>query len=490
VHPSLTILKDHSDIVTSRTDAGIRGERTREYDTCVPGAKASVGSMTQEIKQSYTKELTREGIRAILLDLSMAYEPDLSQISGYLKSINPSSDLARVMDAEITPGMTALMLAAAEGNTPVVELLLDCGADPNLSRSDHHTAADLAGDAGYFTISQLLLDKGAEMSLCHLLRRILIERRNGINLNRNSPEHKTEELGIQVSALPPICRAAFDGDVENMRHMFGTDPASYDIEDGAYNGLTPFILASLNCHLEIMDLLLSQGANVNATSNRGWTPLMLAVKRNGIECVRALLTHGADVNHLSPDRWTALAEATNNGFTHLMTLLLQADADTESKSQHDWTPLMHACFRGDLAAVDILLSEGAVVSISSSRDETPMLLAAASGSVAILERLLKEGSAPEPAWSRTNSYSETDDRFEGVGDGSNAGLLERAYQVGWTPLMLACQSGSVEIVRLLLDAGANTQSRSPLLKTALEIAKENGRTDVADFILARSCQRG
>lgn len=490
MYPSLTVSKNHSAIVTSRTEAEIRGERTRKYDACVPGAIATVASRTQVIKVDYTKELTHEGIRAVLLDLSIAYEPDLSQISDYLKSINPSSDLPRVIDAEVTSDMTALMLAASEGNSPVVQLLLDCGADPNLSRSDHHTAADLAGDAGYFTISQLLLNKGGDMSLCHLLRRILIERRNGVNLNQKSPGHKTEELGIRVSALSPICRAAFDGDVENMRHMLRANPASYDIEDGAENGLTPFILASLNCHLEVMDLLLSLGANVNATSNRGWTPLMLAVKRNDIQCVRALLVHGSDVNHLSPDRWTALAEATNNGFTHLMTLLLQADADTESKSQHDWTPLMHACFRGDLVAVDILLNEGTNISISSSRDETPMLLAAASGSVAILERLLKAGSVPDATWSKTHSYSETDDGFEGVEDGSDAGLLERAYQVGWTPLMLACQIGSVEIVRLLLDAGVNTQSRSPLLKTALEIAKENGRTDVIETILARSCQRG
>jgi ankyrin repeat protein len=480
-------LKDHSDIVASRTEAGIRGERAREYDHYVPDASAFVGSITRKIKLDHSNELADDRIRTMLLDLVMSYEPDPAHILGYLKSVNPPSDSARLIDAEIVPSTTALMLAAAEGNATAVKLLLDCGADPNLSTSGGRTAADIAGDAGYFTISQYLLSKGADMSLCHLLCKILIERRNRINLNRENSEPKTKELSIQVSALTPICRAALDGDIETITHMLEANPASHDIEDGAEKGLTPFILASLNCHLEIMNLLLSQGANINATSSRGWTPLMLAVRRNDIECVQALLTHGADVNHLSPDRWTALAEATNNGFTHLMKLLLRADAYTESKSQHDWTPLMHACFRGDISAVDILLSEGAIVSVSSSRDATPILLATASGSVVIVERLLNAGSAPEPIWSQTNNYVEPDDKCEGVGDRSNMGLLERAYRVGWTPLMLACQNGSIDIVGLLLNAGANTQSRSPSFKTALEISKENGRTDVVEIISARVC---
>ncbi|KFA76054.1 hypothetical protein S40288_00308 [Stachybotrys chartarum IBT 40288] len=59
--------------------------------------------------------------------------------------------------------------------------------------------------------------------------------------------------------------------------------------------------------------------------------------------------------------------------------------------------------------------------------------------------------------------------------------IERAYKVGWTPLMVACQVDSLEIVTMLLDAGANPAPKSPMLKTALGIAKGNGRTEIVEY---------
>ena len=56
------------------------------------------------------------------------------------------------------------------------------------------------------------------------------------------------------------------------------------------------------------------------------------------------------------------------------------------------------------------------------------------------------------------------------------------YQLGWTPLMLACQVGNVVIARMLLDYGANTEPRSPMYKTALEIARENGRLELVTIL--------
>lgn len=48
--------------------------------------------------------------------------------------------------------------------------------------------------------------------------------------------------------------------------------------------------------------------------------------------------------------------------------------------------------------------------------------------------------------------------------------------------MVACQVRNLEIVEMLLYAGANAESRSPMFKTALEIARENGRSEVADVV--------
>ena len=49
---------------------------------------------------------------------------------------------------------------------------------------------------------------------------------------------------------------------------------------------------------------------------------------------------------------------------------------------------------------------------------------------------------------------------------------------GYTPLMFASQGGHVEIGRMLLEHNINTEARSPHGKTALDIARENGRIDM------------
>jgi ankyrin repeat protein len=82
-------------------------------------------------------------------------------------------------------------------------------------------------------------------------------------------------------------------------------------------------------HVEVMDLLLKDGSDINATSKHGWTALMMATKRNDELCVQYLLDHRSDINHLSPDRWTALAEATTRGHIRIIEMLIDAGADPE-----------------------------------------------------------------------------------------------------------------------------------------------------------------
>lgn len=214
--------------------------------------------------------------------------------------------------------------------------------------------------------------------------------------------------------------------------------------------------------------------------------------------MRWLIDRGADVNHLSPDRWTALSEATNNGFTRIMALLLDAGADPEIRAQSDWSPVMHAAYRGDIEAVNILLDAGAVFDEISARDATPMLLGAAAGSVAVVKRLLDVGCPPDSMWSRAAQPSSSALHQESPGsvgaEGAVTALrqeerIERVYRVGWTPLMVACQVGSLEVVVMLLDAGANPEPKSPMFKTALEIARENGKLDVVEYLEKRLGER-
>lgn len=380
---------------------------------------------------------------------------------------------------------TLLMVAASQGQEDVGTLLLEIGADPNTLGPNNKTALDFATDAGYFGFSQQLLQAGANPSKSQLFKKIFSNSREYYGESSEASDHITRPSGIRSASLSPLGRAAFEGDTPKIKEMLGggvSGPGGFDTEEGAETGLTAFLLASMVYNKEIMSLILSYGGNINATSKHGWTGLMLAAKRDDHECIRFLLSNGAEVNHHSPDRWTALAEATSKGSIAIMETLLKAGADPEIRSQHDWTPLMHAAYRGDANAVRLLLKFGASFEGISARDETVMLLAAAHGSASVVKLLLDSGCAPESEWSKVRNIMT---EGEGESELNQQQRIERAFRVGWTPLMVACQTGSLQVVMLLLDAGANPEPKSPLFKTALEIARENGRTDVMNYLTQR-----
>lgn len=64
-------------------------------------------------------------------------------------------------------------------------------------------------------------------------------------------------------------------------------------------------------HVEMVDLLVSQGADVNAKFSENWTPLMLAVDLGNVDIVHSLIAHGADVNAVTGDDGTPVLS-----FTH------------------------------------------------------------------------------------------------------------------------------------------------------------------------------
>ncbi|KAK3933560.1 ankyrin repeat-containing domain protein [Diplogelasinospora grovesii] len=484
-------LEDHSGIVRSRTEAPPQATHSGEENP---------------VLLDIQREIEQESVFTVAILLERAEE-----VSGMLHELQMTGDTATLWETLNAPsaasGKRPLMIAASNGSEAVVRVLLDYGADPNMKTEKGETALDFAANAGFFRLAQILLQRGADESEARVFQSILEndthnhQKSPGTSRQLNSSETKKTpgDLGIIPTKLPPLSRLSYEGNEKAILQLFDQDAGAtgsfpgatgYEIEEGTDGelGLTPFLLAFLQGHHNVMILLRERGANIDATTKKGWTALMLAAKSNDGGSVRTLLALGANVNHLSPDRWTALAEAASRGHNRIVQLLLEAGADTESRSRHVWTPLMHAAYRGDIECVNLLLSEGgaaAATASGSARDKTPMLLACAQGSLEVVKRLVEAGCDIEPDWAKpAYNRSQVDDNEDQAE--TTKFVVERAYQVGWTPLMLACQSGSKAIVKLLLGKGASMAPRSPMFKTALEIAGENGRTDIVKLLKQRT----
>lgn len=116
--------------------------------------------------------------------------------------------------------------------------------------------------------------------------------------------------------LPAIEQALNDGADINIK-----------AESGDLNGWTALHIAADTNLLQIADLLITRGANINATAGtRDWTPLHAAAARGHLQIITLLLTHGANVQAIARDNRTPLHVAVLRDHPQVVELLLSHNA--------------------------------------------------------------------------------------------------------------------------------------------------------------------
>lgn len=217
--------------------------------------------------------------------------------------------------------------------------------------------------------------------------------------------------------------------------------------------------------------LLSKGANVNTRDEDGCTPLCSAVFCNHQEVAETLITAGADVNVRLRDE-SVLMRAAWNGWHSTVEQLIAAGADVNAASNSGTTALIKAAAQGHAKIVRCLITAGADVharnwergalcaAVYHHHPETAQILRAAGASL----------NLPEAAV---------------------CGDIERVRQLlagGVSPdegaaITRAAFSDHGDIVRLLLESGADVNATDDLDNTALHHAVRWGRTDIARLLL-------
>ena len=198
-------------------------------------------------------------------------------------------------------------------------------------------------------------------------------------------------------------------------------------------------------------------------------PLQLACSRGKLEMAQLLLRYGADVN-AKGRRSSALTYACRSGQKDLVTLLLNANAEIDpSKELSNHTPLQAACDSGDLEMCQLLLARGASVRTENRYHRTALHYAARKN-VDISSLLIAHGADANAATKTTQ---------EGC-----------CYVTGRTPLHEAASCGRLDIVELLLEHKTDVNatsfnddsrhlSRDHSSKlTALHEAAENGHVSI------------
>jgi uncharacterized protein len=361
-------------------------------------------------------------------------------------------------------GETALMLAIKTGDLPMVRMLIQAGANVNTVEKEHNQTPLMYASAGKKNAGEmvkLLLSKGADFTPRELAY--------------DWPSHFSEEPRVQYhpfGGLTALLYAARDGCYDCVAALIA---AGADVNLPTPEGVTPLMIALDNDNNDVAKLLLDHGANPGEWDWYGRTALYIAVDRkdggssagqvrigvdashsvrsSAMDVIKALLAAGVD-----PSPELRMHRPTRGGYTGRFSDPL---LDTGC------TPLLRAVIGNDMEVIQALLARGASPNINAM-GVTPFLVAAGAGGggaggrggrggagggadLALLDLLLEHGADVNAQVTGTKTYSMRNARTPSTSE-------------GMTALHVAAQAGRTDLVRYLLEKGANP-----------EIAEANGK---------------
>ena len=309
--------------------------------------------------------------------------------------LNKGADVSIVGD----DGFTALHLAVQTGNLAVSTLLVEAGADVNLQarNSNGGTALLMSAQKGHLEVMKMLIDAGADLRAT--------TSKGSTTLHLAAEYGHTEVITALLKAgaadpqantssgFTPLHMAAQNGHFEIMTALLeaGADPQAR-----ALSAFTPLHLATQNGHAKVTSKLLKAGSNLEAKASSAFTPLHLAAQNGHLGVMKVLVKAGAGIEAITSFGTTPLHLAASEGHLEVVRALIDAGANPDTRRPGGETPMFSAAVRGHLETVRALLRANANPLLTANVDQqcrktdVPLDAAAYSGHTEIVRELVEQ----------------------------------------------------------------------------------------------------
>jgi ankyrin repeat protein len=401
-------------------------------------------------------------------------------------------------------GVNAMLLAAEDSNTQVIELLLKAGAKANSANLDGETALHLVARSGNVEAAKLLLAHGAKVDprekfgdqtplMWAAARRhapmVELLASKGADVNARSAVRDYQRVATAESRAKFLDRGGFTPLLYAVRENCGEcvevllkQKADINLPDPA--GVPPVSIAMMNGNWDIAKRLVEAGADVNQWDMFGQSPLHVAIgymnSRGGNNPLdsdaQQMQASGRDLVKLLVDR----------GANPNQELFLKAPG-RDSGVGRGLTPFLMACASGDLDLVKLLLDHGANIKLATADGQGAIILAVGSrvGGTANPGAASASGADFGNAQGVTSIRTATGPEDRAVAlikflaaNGADVNLIAKRHFLqrtrGGSALHYAVRGGNKVLIAALLDLGADINAKDEDGLTALDYAMGRG----------------
>ncbi|KEF55676.1 uncharacterized protein A1O9_08426 [Exophiala aquamarina CBS 119918] len=359
----------------------------------------------------------------------------------------------------------------------MVELLLEAGADVNMTTTNGATALHLSANRGFEGIVKYLVGKGASI------------------------EAKTAD---RIEDLTPLIKEAASYAHKDVFHCLVSLGASLDTRDADFSTLLMAAAISISyCRwgsileditsqkainssaLELAKFLIDHGADVNASNKSRETPLLLSAERGFLQLLKLLVQRDADLKAKTEEASTMLHLAAFYSHADILAWLIKRGADLELKDKEGCTALHMASHSGALEVARMLLDSGARTEVYDEEGRTPLLRAVWSHNPEYVQFLLDRG-----ADAGYQVFHEVDALYCAVLNdelaiakvliGNHADLVKGLEERKM--IHLAAERGDESAVRNLVKDGVTITSEDENGDMAIHYAAGAGRIEVIQYL--------